>query len=243
MELALTHVPARGDQHGGYAPGDLQSSSFAAGCLWGRESERQRLASELHDCTSQLLIALKLQIAGFNARTDTPGVADLVEDLEDTARQIEEQVRAFAFVNFPAQMPDGGLVPALQRLADGFSRKTGIETRFELDTSHFAGRGPAAQALLRVAQEALANVYRHACATAVCMSLTVECGEAVLRIADDGRGLPDEPCGIGIGIEGMRQRLAAEGGRLALSRMRPGALVTAAVPASRLALQTRSIAS
>lgn len=211
-----------------------QRGSFIEGCMRGREMERLRIAGDLHDSTGQLLIALRLSIARLNADPFIPAAADFIRELDELARELEEQVRTFAFLNFPAPLREDGLVVALQRLARGFSGKTGLNIVFEDRSLLRAGGGSAALALLRVAQEALTNIYRHAGATSGRVSLERQDDLIRLKITDDGNGLPVGQACSGIGLEAMRQRVAAEGGFLKLRRLRRGTLLVAAVPIARL---------
>jgi two-component system, NarL family, sensor kinase len=218
-------------------PGDPRES-FVEGCMRGREMERMRIARDLHDSTGQLLISLRLSLARLRADPIGPGAADLICELDETVCEIEEQLRTFAFLNFPASLRDDGLVVALQRLSRGFSRKTGLKVEFKNRSSLLAGRRPAALALLRIAQEALTNIYRHAGATSGLVLLEQEGNFIRLKISDNGQGLPiGEPCN-GIGLEAMRQRMAAEGGSLTLRRLRRGTRLVAAVPLLRLEEET-----
>ena len=88
-------------------------------------------------------------------------------------------------------------------------------------------------ALYRVVQEALINVHKHASATHAEVRYFGESGRLVLEIEDDGVGIGNESepaMGAGVGIPGMRARIAQLGGTLTLSSPRPGVLVTAEVP-------------
>ncbi len=211
-----------------------QRGSFIEGCMRGREMERLRIARDLHDSTGQLLIALRLSIARLNADPFIPPAAEVFRELDEMARELEEQVRTFAFLNFPAPLREDGLVVALQRLARGFSCKTGLSILFENRSSLREGRGSAALALLRVTQEALTNIYRHAVATSGLVSLEQRESLLRLKITDDGQGLPIGQICSGIGLEAMRQRMAAEGGTLTLRRLRRGTLLVAALPVASL---------
>ena len=86
--------------------------------------------------------------------------------------------------------------------------------------------GPAAEhALVRVTQEALANVARHSHASAVIIDLELAAGAATLTIADNGCGLDLGVASRGVGLHSMRERLEALGGRLSVSSI-PGAGTT-----------------
>jgi len=209
-------------------------ASYIDGCIHGRDMERQLLSRELHDSTGQLLVALKLGLAHLKVLAGPGATGEAFAEIESVVREVEGHIRAFTFMSYPAALREDGLSQALRRLAQGFADKTGLEITFENGDTIPLNRS-SDLTLLRVAQEALTNVYRHAQATSVRVSLKSRPGRTDLSIEDDGRGLPwDEPCS-GIGIEGMRQRLEVEGGTLEFIRLKRGTRLVASVPADRFA--------
>jgi len=186
----------------------------SAGMVEQQEAERRRLSLELHDETAQVLAAVKLQL-GLLAERLEPELADRVAhtmDLIDSGmqsvRRVTEQLR-------PPLLDDLGLVPALRSLADAFALRAGVAVSLDAPES-LPALGPDAElALFRAAQEALANVARHAGALAVSVRLTNGGGELTLEVTDDGRGLPpafDVVHGGHMGLAGIRERIGALGG-------------------------------
>jgi signal transduction histidine kinase len=198
--------------------------------LEAQEFERFRLGQELHDTTGQLLVALRLGIAHF--RSSANRSSDALADIESMAREIEVQVRAFSFLHYPAELAEGGLCASLQSFAHSFARKTGIHVFFRGDGLSPLGAGPAALDLLRVAQEALTNVYRHARASMVRVSISRRHGRVEVSIKDDGRGLPgiDGSPSEGVGMSSMRHRVERHGGQLTVRRRKQGTEIRASVP-------------
>jgi signal transduction histidine kinase len=89
--------------------------------------------------------------------------------------------------------------------------------------------------VFRVVQEALTNVFRHAEARKVGLDLAIRDGQILIKVCDDGKGIPDsvadfEGGKIGIGIAGMRQRVKELGGELRLRNSNPGTLLEAVIP-------------
>lgn len=156
-----------------------------------QEAERQRIARELHDEVGQIFTAMMLQIQSLSTRAPAD-LSDELAELKETARTGATDVRRIAARLRPEALEDLGLQSALTALATSFADQTGIRTdrRFEpvleLD-------GEQELVVYRVAQEALTNVARHARADTVEVSLRRDDGEAVLRVRDDGRGLPRRP--------------------------------------------------
>jgi len=196
------------------------------------EYERERLGQELHDSTGQLVISLLLGLRQLRTIGHDDGNGSVIEDIEQTARQIEREIRSLAFLHYPAELGDRSLCSSLEHLALGFGRRTGIDITFQC-----AGEIPpvgelVSIALLRIAQEALVNVHRHAHATSAQIKFKRVAGHLRLQISDDGIGMPegDPSTSGGIGMKGMRHRVEANGGRFELHRLNPGVMICATIP-------------
>ena len=215
-----------------------QQSWLLEGFLCAQDVERFRLGQELHDSTGQLLVALRLNIARIKELNAVFGSGDLFREIELTVGQIEKEMRAFSFGHYPAQVQEEGFATALEDFARGFGRRTGLDITFRNLCRVELGRGPAAVALLRVAQEALTNVYRHAHATSVRILIANRRGKLELCIEDDGQGLPDIAgnCRTGVGLRSMSHRTESHGGQLVLQRLTRGTRVTACIPVERFDL-------
>lgn len=211
-----------------------ERSDFVDGCLRAQESERLKLGRELHDSTGQLLLALRLEIARLREVHGTWAQGSLLDEIEGTAREIDREIRAFSFTHYPAEIGREGLGSALRSLARGFASRTGLKINFSSIPESTAQTGQVPLALLRIAQEALLNVHRHAQALHVQMGLTLRGGMLELTVRDDGIGLPqdhDLEESHGVGLLGMRHRVERLGGRFAIRRMKQGTKIVAAVPA------------
>jgi signal transduction histidine kinase len=208
---------------------------FLEGCLKIQEDERLRLGRELHDSTGQLLLALRLNVAQLKRVHGTPVEDMLLDEIEDMASQIDREIRSFSFLHYPAEIERQDLGESLHFLTRGFAARTGLKISFNSLCDRAVRSSPAALALLRVAQEALMNVHRHACALHVRVSLTLRDKLLQLSIRDDGVGIPPEgeiAESHGIGLLGMRHRVERLGGSFAIKRMKHGTKLVASVPVS-----------
>ena len=197
------------------------------------EYERQRLGQELHDSAGQLLCALHLSVAHLRNLEPNSEHEGLIDEIQDTVRQIDKEIRSLAFLNYPAELGDRSLCSALQTLALGFGRRTGIETTFQCVGDSSPVDGSVSTAVLRVAQEALVNVHRHAHAASAVVVLERRIDELRLTVSDDGVGvgeLGDSSTVKGIGLQGMRHRVESLGGRFEIASQERGARVYAIVP-------------
>ena len=196
------------------------------------EYERQRLGQELHDSAGQLLVSLQLSIARLAAAGEAAEHDRVIDEIRETVGEIDREIRSLAFLHYPAELGGRGLCSAVQSLANGFARRTGIRTSFKCIGDGTGLAEPIAMAVLRVAQEALVNIHRHAHASRAKVLLERQPGEVRLTIGDDGVGMSVTCAGgaRGIGLQGMRHRVEALGGRFHIRNMKHGTRLTASVP-------------
>jgi two-component system, NarL family, sensor histidine kinase UhpB len=193
-----------------------------------QEEERRRLARDLHDEVNQALTAILLRLEALAQDTPPERMPELAE-LKRLVNQAMEELLTLARHLRPSALDDHGLVPAVEAQLKRFSARTGIEVR--MSTGGDPNELPEVMqtAIFRVAQEALANVARHAGATVVEVELEEEDGRAELRVRDDGAGFDpgaipragSEGPGAGLGLGGMAERARLVGGELDV-RSAPG---------------------
>lgn len=208
-----------------------------------QEEERGRVARELHDGISQILVGVRYALDNARrrlARGDHDGAqAPLDKGVEHLGTAISE-VRRISRDLRPGVLDDLGLGPAVKALAEDFRDRTGIETEFT--TVVFRNRldQEAKIALYRIAQEALTNIERHSGATKVSVDLRGHKKGATLRIADNGRGLPaagPDRTGPGLGLRNMQERIEQLDGTLRILSSRGaqgGTVIEASLPLSHL---------
>jgi signal transduction histidine kinase len=179
------------------------------------EEERRRLSRELHDETAQVFSAVKLQLGVLRERSDGAAAQALTRalDLVDTGirsiRNVTETLR-------PAVLDELGLVPALRSLAADTSQRCGLRVEMETPTSLPPLTAEAELALFRAMQESLSNVVRHAQARTVHVRVKARDLGVELAVRDDGLGMRDAGSASGMGLAGMRERIAALGGQLSV---------------------------
>ena len=197
------------------------------------DAARRHLARELHDSVSQAIYAIVLttHAAQQRAERDPAKVGEALDTVVELAEAALAEMRALIFELRPEALADVGLVGALDRQLDGLELRHGLTTVREL------GEEPslpfaAKQVLLRVVQEALHNVVKHARAQRVEVRVREADGRVHLRVADDGVGFDTDASFPGhLGHTSMRERLAALGGQLRLhSRPGEGTVIEAEAP-------------
>lgn len=195
----------------------------------GALRERQRIAGDLHDSVSQRLFAIHLLASGAARRTDAPPV---VRELEAVSREAQMEMRALLLQLRPPALAARPLRQALEDLAAGAERLGPPTWRVRIaDPPQI---GPAVEdGLYRIAQEAVANVQKHAEARSATLALVSAADRLELSIDDDGRGF-SPVLGTGMGLRQMDERARALGGELRVkSQSGRGTRVEVIVPLLR----------
>ena len=181
-----------------------------------RAEERARIAREIHDTLAQGLTAIALHIEGAlpHLAGDPERARERLEKALGVTRESLEEARR-SVLSLRAALPDGRpLAEALGALARAFTSETGIRVHVRASPNPALPLSWEAE-LLRIAQEALTNVRRHARAQEVEITLRVTAGRVRLAIRDDGEGFDAEAIEAGHhGLVGMRERARLIGGRL-----------------------------
>jgi signal transduction histidine kinase len=199
-----------------------------------QEQERQRLARELHDETGQALTSILLGLKPLEeALADHPARSDLAQLREHVVNALQD-VRRLAVELRPAVLDDFGLVPALERLVEGFAEQSEIRVDFHSALGELRLPAEVESTLYRVVQESLTNIVKHADAHNISVSLARRESTVAAVIEDDGAGFDQRAVrDESVGLIGMRERLALLDGRLEIeSRPGAGTTVVAEVPLS-----------
>jgi signal transduction histidine kinase len=185
------------------------------------DSERRRIARELHDRVEQTFFSIGLASrAALEADGSQESLRACLASVRDSAAQGMEQLRQAIFALTHAELQDPGLTSALARLVRDFRERAGMEVDLVLSGRERRVPTDVAEALHAVAREALTNVERHARASAAVLHLRVDRQAATLTVQDDGLGasalvlrtLADSA--IHFGLRDARERVERIGGTL-----------------------------
>ena len=228
---------------------DLASIAITSARLRDRDrvnatvAERERIARELHDSLGQVLgvAHLRLRAIGSNdAVRGAPELATEIESLADLAQEAFQDVREAILGLRASSTPHREFLPSLAAYLDKFGRQAGVPVRLEANEGTGALLSPASEIqVIRVIQEALANVRKHAGAEHAVVRLTDDGMATTIEIEDDGRGFEaghaHEGRDTGFGLQTMRERMELVGGTLVVeSGIGRGTRVIARVPRERL---------
>ncbi len=201
-----------------------------------QDLERRRIARELHDSVGQYLAGLKINLN----QLETESQADRLALLRETIGLIDcaiQEVRTISHLLHPPLLEELGFLSAARWYLDEYGKRGQIRVSLHVDEPIERLPREIEIALFRVLQESLTNVYRHAEAESVDVRIVCRDGHVTLTVTDDGTGIPQEVlarfrggAASGIGLAGMRERLAEFGGEFKVNSSSAGSVVEAVIP-------------
>ena len=158
------------------------------------------------------------------------------------------EVRTISHLLHPPLLDEVGLESATRWYADGFAKRCALKVSLHLDPISNRLPKEVELALFRVLQESLTNVHRHASAKSIEIVLTCADGQVVLCVIDDGKGISPEVVtrfrsglASGVGLAGMRERLAELDGTLEVERRSRGTVVRATIPVAECVTEAKPL--
>jgi two-component system sensor histidine kinase UhpB len=199
---------------------DEASRQRASQIINAQEQERQRIARELHDETSQVLTSLLISLAVLEESVETQEARERIADTRALAHSTLRAIRNLSIDLRPSALDDLGLLPALRWYVKEYQKKCAIEVEFQ--ATGLKQRLPAEMetALYRIVQECLTNTAKHANAHRVTIMLREDTERVFGRIVDNGRGFDYEALlktpgqELGLGLAGMHERAVLLDGTL-----------------------------
>lgn len=204
---------------------------MARGALDVQETERRRIAQELHDDTAQVLAALRLQLEAARRQENPARRDEMLEDVRSGLGDAAERVRRFARGLRPPALDELGLAPALAAHADSLATP-GLRVQVDAEAGRYA---PELElAIYRIVQEAMNNAARHAGATSIMVKLQRDPRAVRATVTDNGRGFDVAhtlSAGGRLGLFGMQERAGFLGGRAGItSKPGEGTTITVTIP-------------
>jgi len=229
---------------------DEASRLRASQIIQAQEQERQRIARELHDETSQVLTSLLISLTLLEETVESQEAREHIADTRVLAHSTLRAIRNLSIDLRPSALDDLGLLPALRWYVKEYQKKCSIDVEFH--ATGFKERLPAEMetALYRIVQECLTNTAKHANANRVTITLKEETNRVYARITDDGKGFDYEALlktpgqERGLGLAGMNERAVLLDGTLNIhSTSGRGTIIEVSIPLSSvrtLTLQNRN---
>jgi signal transduction histidine kinase len=213
---------------------------LSARLLQLQDEERRRLGRELHDSLAQSVLAVNLNLAQL---TQSPVALDersshALSEARGILQEMSREIRTLSYLLHPPLLDELGLVSAIKEYAQGYSARSGIQLEADLQADF--GRLPQEieTALFRIVQESLSNIQRHSGSLTAQIRLRGNSSSVTLELADRGHGMKEmsgesrdgAETRLGVGILGMRERVAQLGGTLAIESSPSGTTVRATIP-------------
>ena len=205
-----------------------------------QEEERRRISRELHDQTGQHLTALLLGLKTLNNSSDN-GSASLHKgllQLQKLTERLVDEAHHLAWELRPSALDDLGLETALSNYVEKWSDRSSISLDFHSGLGKLRLPAPVETAVFRIVQEALTNVLKHAQANRVSVMLEYRNDELLVIVEDNGRGFQPGQERDGLGLVGIRERVACVGGKLNIeSEPGSGTTLVVRIPAAATSQQ------
>lgn len=193
---------------------DEKQSDLLKAVFETQESERKRLAEDLHDSVGQVLSAIKLNLH----RLDKSCVTDTAQPvLVDTRRLADEcigEIRNIIANVLPPVLTDYGLLEALEGLCVKVEENTGVKVELKKKLSEIRFKPQIELAFYRIAQELFSNAIKHSAATNIHLTLTNEPGWLIMEFKDNGKGFNIDQVKHGFGLKNLQSRVKLINGEI-----------------------------
>ena len=189
-----------------------------------QDDERRHLGRELHDSVGQYLAVLKMGLEVLRADKRSAGATEK-QQFSECLRLVDQsitEVRTMSYLLYPPMLEEMGLNMAIGWYLEGFSKRSGVQTSFDMPQPVGRVHRDAELAIFRILQESLTNIHRHSGSPTAQVRLIKTERDVIIEIHDQGTGIPtpvmesaQDACGtIGVGLRGMTERMRQLGGKL-----------------------------
>ena len=217
---------------------EAQLRRLSLGLMTLQDQERRRIARELHDTAGQTLAAMKMSLALMRPiEKQLPALEPLLDDLHALIDEALQEVRTTSYLLHPPLLDEAGIASAARWFVEGFARRSGIQVDCDVPEKMERPSHECELVLFRILQESLTNVHRHSRASAARVRLYRERDCICMEIFDDGQGI--SPAHLrqlnaaresGVGISGMRERVAELNGSFEIRSLPGSTTVSVIVP-------------
>ncbi|PYX83451.1 MAG: hypothetical protein DMG70_10330 [Acidobacteria bacterium] len=206
-----------------------------------RDTERRRLARELHDSAGQLLVAATVNLSLFEEHLGNvePEAARFLSESNKLIAQALSEIRTISHLLHPPLLDEVGLTSALRWYVDGFSERSKIKVELRLPQNLGRLRRELELAVFRIVQEGLTNIHRHSGSLTAEIAIEKSPGLLRLCIQDHGKGMNQQSAGAsedqkrltpGVGIRGIQERVCQLGGQMQIRSGNPGTALDCEFP-------------
>jgi signal transduction histidine kinase len=206
--------------------------------LVAQDEERRRFGRNLHDSIGQYLTIIKIDLDLMQRLgTDDLKQSELLSQCLDAVKEGLKETRTISYLLHPPLLDEAGFEAAARWYVDGFAQRGGIQAKLTFPEEMDRLPRSVEVALFRILQESLTNVHRHSGSPTVEVEIEVDAKVVSMAVRDAGRGIPEhlleqfrESGTAGIGLAGMRERVADLGGELRVQSNNKGTLLRVEIP-------------
>ena len=217
-----------------------QLRDLSSRLLQAQDEERRHIARELHDSAGQILTALSmsLALASQHAPQESAALAKQLEQSEELAQQLSQEIRTMSYLLHPPLLDETGLSEALRWYIQGLSERSGLEIELDVPTDFARLSREMELVMFRLVQESLTNIHRHSGSKSAAIRLARNGDSVSLEVQDSGKGISAEKLseiqsqGSGVGIRGMRERSRHFGGHMMIESNHKGTKISFQFPLS-----------
>jgi len=202
----------------------------------------------LHDSTGQILAVLSMTLSGLQreAKKFSPDLAQGLGENVEIVKQVSAELRTLSYLLHPPLLDEMGLESALRWYVDGFGKRSGIKVTLDLPPN--LGRLPREleTAIYRIVQECLTNIHRHSGSPTATIRVSQSPEQLAIEVADNGKGISQNKLSqisstglLGVGLRGMRERIADFRGVLDVSSHEKGTRIRIAIPLDAAVLKSQ----
>ena len=208
-----------------------------------QDEERRRIARELHDSAGQILAALSMNLTPLASENGKlpPNAVKAIKESVGFVKELSNQLRTISHLLHPPLLDEVGLSSALRLFLEGFEERSKIKVNLDIPGNFERLPRELETAIFRVVQECLTNIHRHSGSRVAAIRVTRDRNEVKVEVRDQGKGMPSGNGShrkVGVGIQGMRERITQFGGRFEIRSDKKGTTVVATVPVPSSSAQT-----
>jgi PAS domain S-box-containing protein len=218
--------------------------------LQAQDDERRRLARELHDSAGQMLAALKMNLVPLEQgiAAQNPRLGQLAANGIELVDELSKELRTMSYLLHPPLLDEAGLPSALRWYVEGFSQRSGIEVALEVDSELPRLSREVETTIFRIVQESLTNIHRHSGSKTASLHISHDPARTRVEIRDEGRGMEGDgsrakgPVRVGVGIQGMQERVRQLRGQFQIQTGKNGTGVIVVLPHAASSLESPALA-
>ena len=208
--------------------------------MQSQDDERRRIARELHDSVGQYLAALgmSLEATRRSMKKIAPKTAEKLDEATEIVGKCSSEIRTLSHLLHPPLLEELGLASAIEWYVEGFASRSQMEVKLEIPPKLRRLEEPIELALFRVLQECLTNIHRHSGSKTAVVKVETDEHQVKLEVIDQGRGILEPllesrfiaPKRLGVGINGMQERLKGLNGTFEIHSTNQGTTARAIIP-------------